>query len=126
MLAFVKALDRRLGLGVGVHLHEPESLRAVRLPVDDDLGVANASLEDARIRLRLGGEDRDIAVASRDEMPDRRPCPTDVVDHYCIEGVVLSICVYQDGRRRGANDRRTAASKSFLPLSKAHLRASKA
>ena len=37
VLSLVEALDRRLGLGVRVHLDESESLRAVRVTIDDDL-----------------------------------------------------------------------------------------
>ena len=54
MLVVVESLDRCLRLGVGAHLHEPEPLRAVRIPVYDDLalwtvpnGVNNASRSDS-------------------------------------------------------------------------------
>ena len=50
----VEPLDGRLRLGVGAHLHEPEPLRAVRVPIDDDLalwtvpnGENNASRSDS-------------------------------------------------------------------------------
>src|SRR5438445_18407 len=37
VVAGVEALDRRLGLGVRTHLHEPEPLGTVRITVNDDL-----------------------------------------------------------------------------------------
>ena len=37
MLVVVERLDRCLSLSFGVHLHEPEPLGAVRVPVHDDL-----------------------------------------------------------------------------------------
>src|SRR5436305_2435811 len=37
MVTVVKALDRRLCLGIRAHLNEPESLGAVGVAIDDDL-----------------------------------------------------------------------------------------
>ena len=39
MLVVIESLDRCLSLGVRVHLDKTEPLRAVRIPVYDDLGV---------------------------------------------------------------------------------------
>src|SRR6516165_7304942 len=39
VVATVEAADGVLRLGVGAHLHEPEPLGPVSVPVDDDLGA---------------------------------------------------------------------------------------
>src|SRR5205807_1219326 len=50
----VEPLDGRLRLGVRAHLHEAESLRAVRVPVDDDLGALHrAELGEQRLQVGL-------------------------------------------------------------------------
>src|SRR5205085_6286932 len=70
VLTAVEPLDGRLRLGVGAHLHEPEPLGAVGVPIDDDLGALDRP-EGREHRLQVGlvdvvGEIPDVQLLGQD------------------------------------------------------------
>ena len=75
VLAGVEPLDGRLRLGVGVHLDEPEPLRAVRVAIDDDLGALHRP-EGREQRLQVGlvdvvGQVPHVQLLGQDQTPGR-------------------------------------------------------
>ena len=72
----VETLDGRLRLGVGAHLHEPEPLRAVGVPIDDDLCTLDRP-ERREQRLQVGLVDvvsqiAHIQFLTHDRTPKRK------------------------------------------------------
>src|SRR5579871_3321384 len=72
VLTGVQAPDRRLGLIVGVHLHESEPLRAIGVPINDDLGALDRP-ERGEQRLQVAlvdvvGEVPDVQLFGQDQL----------------------------------------------------------
>ena len=76
MLVVIESLDRCLSLGVRVHLDKTEPLRAVRIPVYDDLCALDRP-EGREQRLQVGlvdvvGQVAYIQILSHDRTPKRK------------------------------------------------------
>ena len=108
MLVVVESLDRRLSLGVRVHLHEAEPLRAVRIPVYDDLcALHGAVLGEHRLQVGLVdvvGEVAHIQFLAHDRTPKRKA--DDPRDAFRVEKKGASVeAHWVDKTREGSSDR---------------------
>lgn len=108
MLVVVESLDRRLSLGVRVHLDEAEPLRAVRIPIYDDLcALHGAVLGEHRLQVGLVdvvGEVAHIQFLPHDRTPKRKA--DDPRDAFRVEKKGASAKAHWlDKRREGSSDR---------------------
>jgi hypothetical protein len=83
----VEPLDGRLCLGVRVHLHEAEPLRAVRIPIDDELRTLHGP-ELGEQRLQVGlvhvvGQIAHVQLLAHDRTPGRKH--EDLQDAFQVE-----------------------------------------
>ena len=76
MIVVVKTFDRRLRLGFRVHLHEAEPLRAIRVPIDDDLRALHGpELREQAFKVGLVhavGEVAHVQLLAQDQTPERK------------------------------------------------------